>query len=107
MKPKNPRHYLRSYRLRWGLSQSELASLLGWKRSEIISRIEKKKRYPTLRFVMACFVLFGTSAAELFPDIAASVEADVIDRVWDFYEEIQGNPSRKNPSEDRTTRRRD
>jgi hypothetical protein len=40
-------------------------------------------------------VLFGSSAAELFPDISARVETDVMGRIWDFYERIQGNPSRK------------
>jgi transcriptional regulator with XRE-family HTH domain len=95
MKTKKPKNYLRSYRLRWGLSQGELATLLGWKRAEVISRIEKKIRPPTLRLVIACFILFGTPAAELFPDISSSIEFDVMARVWDMYERIQGDPSRK------------
>jgi len=81
--------------LRWGLSQGELALLLGWNRSEVISRVEKKQRLPSLKLVMACFVLFGTGAAELFPDISAGIEANVMSRVWDMYEDIQGDPSRK------------
>jgi hypothetical protein len=40
-------------------------------------------------------VLFGTPAAELFPDIAGTVEADVMERVWELYERVQGDPSRK------------
>jgi transcriptional regulator with XRE-family HTH domain len=95
MKTRKPVNYLRSHRLRWGLSQGELAHLLGWKRAEVISRIEKKQRPPTLRLVIACFVLFGTPAAELFPDISASIEVDVMARVWEMYEEIQGEPSKK------------
>ncbi len=95
MKTKKPKNYLRSYRLRWGLSQGELAKLLGWKRAEVISRIEKKIRPPTLKLVIACFILFGTPAAELFPDISASIEIDVMARVWEMYESIQGDPSRK------------
>jgi transcriptional regulator with XRE-family HTH domain len=95
MKTRKPVNYLRSYRLRWGLSQGELANLLGWKGSEVISRIEKKQRPPTLRLVIACFILFGTPAAELFPDISASIEIDVMARVQEMYETIQGNPSRK------------
>jgi DNA-binding XRE family transcriptional regulator len=95
MKQRKPVNYLRSYRLRWGLSQGELAHLLGWSRPDVISRIEKKQRQPTLRLVIACFVLFGTSAADLFPDISVRVEDDVMSRVWDFYERIQGNSSRK------------
>jgi transcriptional regulator with XRE-family HTH domain len=95
MRKKNPVNYLRSYRLRWGLQQSELATLLGWHRPEIISRIEKKQRPPTLKMVIACFILFGTPAAELFPDLCSRIEAEVIARIWDYYERIQGDPSRR------------
>ena len=95
MKARKPVNYLRSYRLRWGLSQGELAHLLGWKRPEVVSRIEKKQRPPTLKLVIACFILFGAPAAELFPDISASIDADVMARVWEMYDNIQGDPSRK------------
>ena len=95
MKARKPVNYLRSYRLRWGLSQGELAQLLGWKGAEVVSRIEKKQRTPTLKLVIACFILFGAPAAELFPDISASIEIDVMARVQEMYESIQGDPSRK------------
>ena len=95
MKTRKPINYLRSYRLRSGLSQGELAHLLGWKRAEVISRIEKKQRPPTLKLVIACFILFGAPSAELFPDISASIEIDVMARVWELYEKIQGDPSKK------------
>ena len=95
MKIKKSVSYLRSYRLRWGLSQGELAHLLGWSRPDVISRIEKKQRPPTLKLVIGCFILFGTPAAELFPDVSARVETEVMSRVWELYEKIQGNPSRK------------
>ena len=65
------------------------------KRAEVVSRIEKKQRPPTLKLVIACFILFGAPAAELFPDISASIETDVMARVWEMYEKIQGDPSRK------------
>jgi DNA-binding XRE family transcriptional regulator len=94
MKAKNL-NLLRSYRLRWGLSQGELAYLLGWSRSEVISRIEMKQRAPTLKLVIGCIILFGIPAAELFPDLSTGIEADVIARVWEFYEKIQGDPSKK------------
>jgi transcriptional regulator with XRE-family HTH domain len=95
MKTRKPLNYLRSYRLRWGLSQGELANLLGCKTAGVISRIEKKLRAPTLKIVMGCFVLFGTPAAEVFPDISGTVEIDVMERVWELYENVQGDPSRK------------
>ena len=95
MKTRRPLNYLRSYRLRWGLSQGELANLLGCKTAGVISRIEKKLRAPTLKIVIGCFVIFGTPAAEVFPDISGTVETDVMERVWALYEKVQGDPSRK------------
>jgi transcriptional regulator with XRE-family HTH domain len=95
MKTRKPVNYLRSYRLRWGLSQAELAHLLGWNGAEVISRIEKKQRPPSLKLVIACFILFGAAAADLFPDISADVETDVMAHVWELYEKIQGDSSRK------------
>jgi transcriptional regulator with XRE-family HTH domain len=95
VKTRKPINYLRSYRLRWGLSQGELAHLLGWKGAEVVSRIEKKQRPPTLKLVIACFILFGAPAAELFPDISATIEIAVMAHIWDMYEKIQGDPSRK------------
>ena len=68
---------------------------MGWKSTEVISRIEKKQRLPTLKFIIACFILFGATAAELFPDISAGIEAEVIASVWELYERIQGDPSKK------------
>jgi transcriptional regulator with XRE-family HTH domain len=94
MKAKKSVTYLRSYRLRWGLSQGDLAYLIGWSRPEVISRVERKKRVPTLKLVIGCFILFGTPAAELFPDISANIEDEVMARIWTFYERIQGDPSR-------------
>jgi DNA-binding XRE family transcriptional regulator len=95
MKTHKSVNYLRLYRLRWGLSQGQLAYLLGWSRSDVISRIEKKQRAPTLRLVVGCFVLFGTPAADLFPDFSAPIEEDVMTRIWEYYEKLQGDSSRK------------
>jgi hypothetical protein len=50
---------------------------------------------PTLKLIIGCFVLFGTAAAELFPDLSGAIETEVMARVWELYEEIQGDTSRK------------
>jgi DNA-binding XRE family transcriptional regulator len=88
-------NYLRSYRLRWGLSQKELAYLLGWDRPDVISRIEKKQRPPNLTLAIACFILFDVQAAELFPDLSTGIEHLMMARVQELYETIQGDPSRR------------
>ena len=95
MKPRRPINYLRSNRLRWGLTQGELAYLLGWDRPDVISRIENKERPPTLNLTIACFFLFDAPATDLFPDMSAGIEHLVMARVQELYETIQGNPSKR------------
>lgn len=91
--PERRTSYLRAYRQRWGISQEEFAKLLGLADHGVISRIEKGVRHPSIRVVLGCFILFGTQAAELFPSFFDTVEAGIIDRVWDLYERVQGHPT--------------
>ena len=87
-------NYLRTYRLRWGLTQPELARLLGIKSASHISRLERGKRQPTAAVIIACIVIFGGQAAELFPAIFAVIEEDVIRRAYEFYLDLQGKPGK-------------
>jgi len=81
--------------MRWGFSQKELAYLLGWDRPDVISRIERKQRPPTLMLAIACIILFDAPVTTLFPDITAGVEHLVMARVQELYETIQGNSSKR------------
>jgi len=86
--------YLRSYRLRWGLTQAELAYLVGLKSGSVVSRIERLKRQPGLMVALACQVIFGTPPLELFPGIFSEIEAAVMRRAYALYENLQGTTSR-------------
>lgn len=86
--------YLRSYRRRWGLTQRELAILIGYRTHAVISRLEQTASRPTLETVYALEVLFGTAPHELFPGLKAAVRDAIIPRVRERYEELQGNSSR-------------
>ena len=86
--------YLRAYRRRWGLSQRELAILIGLNSRTMISRIERQKRRPSLSTVIACRILFGTKATELFPGVFGEVEEAVLLRVQALYDDLQGSQSR-------------
>ena len=61
---------LRTHRRTWGLSQRELAELLGMESRAHVSRIERGKRSPTLETALACSTLFGVSLGVLFPQLA-------------------------------------
>lgn len=89
-----PKTYLRTVRRRSGLTQRELAFLLGLKRGTAVSRIERLKRVPTLMWTRACALVFDTRALELFPGLFEEVHDSVRHRARELYEELQGNPSK-------------
>jgi transcriptional regulator with XRE-family HTH domain len=88
--------YLRSYRRRWGLTQDELAMLLGCKTGAVISRLERYGRQPNLEAAHAFEIIFGTAPIELFPGLHATVKKNVIARMRELYDALQGNPSKSN-----------
>jgi transcriptional regulator with XRE-family HTH domain len=67
-------NYLRAHRKRLGLSQQQVAFLLGCRSGAKVSRYERFTREPTLRTAFACEVIFHTPARELFAGIYEEVE---------------------------------
>jgi transcriptional regulator with XRE-family HTH domain len=59
-------NYIRHHRKRLGLSQEEVAFLLGWNGSAQTSRYEHFCRIPTLQTALALSHIFQTSIYELF-----------------------------------------
>jgi DNA-binding XRE family transcriptional regulator len=85
--------YLRPSRRHWGLTQGELAFLIGYKTGKSISRIEALKQTPTLNAALSCAVIFNTTPLKLFPGALYDAEQVVLDRAYELYEELQGEPS--------------
>lgn len=75
-----PRCYLRTHRRVWGLTQREVAGLLGLKSASAVSRLEhaKCKRGPNYETALACQVLFGIEPRDMCPAIHRKVEDRVI-----------------------------
>ena len=72
---------LRTHRRTWGLSQQELADILGFESPTQVSRIEHGKRTPLLETALACSTLFGVSLYELFPQLAAEIEEKLVEKI--------------------------
>ena len=73
-----PQHtYVRRNRLRWALSQDDLARLLGVSQS-IVSRCETPEYRPDINVALGLQVIFGHSPRSLFPGIYAAVEDAVM-----------------------------
>ena len=85
--------YLKPYRRRWGLTQKELAALLGFQNGAVVSRLERVLRHPTLETAYAIEIILGTPPAELFPGLYSRVRQQVIARARKYYDEMQGTSS--------------
>lgn len=85
--------HLRPHRRRWGLTQRELAYLIGLRSGAVISRLEGLKRTPSLAAAIACAIVFDAELLDLFPTLHLEVQDSVFRRANDLYEELQGNSS--------------
>ena len=79
---------LRTHRRTWGLSQQELAEILGFESPTQVSRIEHGKRVPRIEIALACSTLFGVSLDELFPQLAAEIEEKLRKRISQLREGV-------------------
>ena len=74
--------YLRTHRRVWGLTQWDLASLIGFASPTHVSRLENDKRAPTIEVALACQVIFGTPPSAMFPHVYALVEERVMRNIY-------------------------
>ena len=85
--------YLRRERRKWGLSQRELAVLFGYRDPDHLSLVERGLRAPGRDLIIACHALFGLAPREMFPDHYAEAEEDILRRVYELVEALEGNAS--------------
>ena len=76
-------NYLRTLRMRWGLSQRELATVLGISESAL-SLCETQERKPTVNLLIGTEVIFGQSARDAFPALYAYTERNIMRRAAAF-----------------------
>lgn len=67
-------NYLRTHRRRTGLSQAEVAFLLGCRGGAKVSRYERHRRQPPLHVALALASVLRVPVAELFAGIADDAE---------------------------------
>lgn len=66
------------YRKRAGLSQAELARLLGCRSGAKVSRYERFAREPTLKTALACEAIFQVPVQELFRGVYDDAEREAL-----------------------------
>lgn len=85
-------NYLKMFRKRSGLSQDELASLLGCKSGSKVSRYERSGRVPSLDTLLAFEIVFNEPASQLFRGRYESVRSDVRRRAARLSRKVDGRP---------------
>jgi transcriptional regulator with XRE-family HTH domain len=89
MTRRRPRHYVKSARIAAGLTQAELGVLLGVS-DTTIRKYENEQRNFGAAFILGCMLVFGQSAAELFPDFAQSIEERIGRNAADLDADLSG-----------------
>ena len=90
---KNGLCYLRTYRRNWGLTQKDLAELVGIASPVQISRYENSKRAPKIEVALACQVIFGVPPSTMFPDAYALAEDEVMRNMCQIDQRLENTTS--------------
>lgn len=86
--------FVRSHRRKWGLTQVELARLIGLSSRSAVSRIERAERVPTTATIVACGIIFGLAPSDLFPSLHEEIEEIVQAAVAALQEELADQPDK-------------
>jgi DNA-binding XRE family transcriptional regulator len=88
MEDQNPGNYLRMYRKRSGLSQAEIASVLGCEDGAVVSRHETSRVFPPLPLALAYEVIFLVPTAQLFKGLHEAVGQNIEARLTKLVTEL-------------------
>ena len=88
------KNYLRTHRKRLGLSQRQLAVILGIRSPQRISDMELGRTIPSARECVAFRRLFKASFEELWPRVMFEVEATVDSNTRRLVEFLEAEPAR-------------
>src|SRR5262245_16354283 len=86
--------YLRTFRRRYGFTQSELAFLVRISSRAAVSRIEQSKRKPNFEALIVSIFIFGVSASDMFPTLISELHQGAFERANELYEQLQGEQSK-------------
>jgi len=85
-------NYLKLHRRRTGLTQGEIAYLLGFDNKGVVSRYEKRTRIPPLQTAIACEAVFGVPISELFAGMREDAKKDIQKRLLELRSRLRQAP---------------
>ncbi len=84
-------NYLRTHRRQCGLTQTEVAHLLGLESGQVVSRHELRDRYPSLETLLGYQILFDALPHDLYPGVYKKVENLIQRRVRFLIDEFDND----------------
>ncbi|MBI1784308.1 hypothetical protein HYR69_04115 [Candidatus Sumerlaeota bacterium] len=107
MTPTKPlKNYIRSARKRAGLTQDDLAYLLGGRGGKLVSRYELFERQPMLPAALACQLALGVPVGELFGGVYQAARHTVQHRAKVMELKLRHQPASRLVERKRQTVRR-
>lgn len=88
-------NYLRMHRRGRGLSQREIAYLLGSRAGSGVSRYERRRRVPQLKTALAYAIIVGSAVDALFPGLHREVSRTVIRRARVLLQKVSQMPQNR------------
>jgi transcriptional regulator with XRE-family HTH domain len=85
-------NYLRAHRKRSGLTQDDVAFLLGSRSGTKVSRYEQFRRLPTLPTALALEILFDVPGQDLFAGLYQEIERTLTRRAEDLIKRLRAEP---------------
>ena len=86
--------YLRTHRKKAGLTQHQLALLLGYGNRGSVSRHERAASAPPLHIALQCEAIFRVSVSDLFPGVYYAIEQSTEARLADMESALQEKSAR-------------
>ncbi len=86
-------NYIAAHRQAAGLSQRELAVLIGVPNRSIIAKFETGRRPPNLRVLLALEIVFDTPTAELFAGLREQRAQHVEERIRELHARLHDAPA--------------
>lgn len=92
--------YLRSHRLKSGMSQRELAELIGLIADHQVSNHERSAAIPSLLVAFSYQVIFHIAVADLFPGIFETIRLNVEERLDQMERTLQDSSAKGRAAQD-------
>lgn len=91
--------YLRSHRLKSGMSQRELAEIIGIVEHHQVSNHERSSAVPSLFAALSYEAVFSVPVATLFPGIYDTILANVEEHLIELEEKLQNTALKGRPAQ--------